>query len=158
MIDPIKTTRGKYGGGTYLHPELAVDFMLWLDPRPEIKHLIYRAALKSDPELIQHLLEKSQSMGAVDPDSSAYVYIIKSGSANHYKIGQTKDIQTRINQMKTGNPSNIHCIATIFVNDAIGLERHLHETLFPFKMHGEWFDLPEDVLSEVLNTHFMGGL
>ena len=45
IIEPIKTKRGKYGSGTWLHPDLAFEFAMWLSV--EFKYHVIRAYQQS---------------------------------------------------------------------------------------------------------------
>lgn len=88
----LKTKRGKYGGGTWLHPKLAVAFARWLNPRfgvwcdEQITNLIsgdhdrvrLRHASAAGAKAMAEMLQEVRS--DVGKDTEFYVY------ANEHKM------------------------------------------------------------------------
>ncbi len=71
-----------------------------------------------------------------------YIYIIKSAGA--HKIGKAKNLQQRLNELKTGNESPLiveHCISTNAMNRAESL---LHQHYAKQRGNGEWFTLSKE--------------
>lgn len=77
--------------------------------------------------------------------AEGYVYLLKSG--DHYKIGRSKDVPGRINQIGTKLPLPVEFICSIKTSDCVAEERLWHATFQNKRTNGEWFALtPVDVL------------
>ena len=70
---------------------------------------------------------------------SGYVYIITDGEA--VKIGQTKNLKSRISSIQTGNPRQIKVLQTIKVQDMDSVEQSIHYHYRDYHKRDEWFDL-----------------
>lgn len=79
------------------------------------------------------------------------VYVIR--SANRYKIGYARNVYGRINQIQTGSP--FRCRIIIFIpcpiEQAIKLEERLHLHFHPQRKTGEWFELNQSDLKELVD-------
>ena len=86
------------------------------------------------------------------------VYFIAENENGDYdnlriKIGISKDIHKRLNQLQTGSPYELKLMGWIEADDAKQLEKALHNKYRGRKAHGEWFQLSScDVLAE-LKSH-----
>jgi len=70
-----------------------------------------------------------------------YVYFIQKGRGN-FKIGVSKDPETRLRELQTANSGELHIIAKIVCDSrmqALDTEHYLHTKLAPFRLKGEWF-------------------
>ena len=66
-------------------------------------------------------------------------YIVYNESNNLYKIGKTKDIDSRIKQIQLGTGAKLKIILLINSN----VESELHKEFEDCRIHGEWFRLSE---------------
>src|SRR3990167_2080202 len=64
-----------------------------------------------------------------------FVYLLESGDA--YKIGISKNVPQRINDLNCGSSRRVELVA--FRRGSVGLERRLHSRLRPYRLNGEWF-------------------
>lgn len=94
------------------------------------------------------------------------VYLIRQVGSNFYKLGRTRNINNRLQNIKTNNPIDIEIICIINTNDAKLLERKLLTRLgIPIsnkqqKIHGEWFELDSNwvaVIKFEMETRFNEG-
>ena len=70
-----------------------------------------------------------------------YVYLLECGGK--YKIGFSKDVERRINQLDT-RPFNINLIAkSKFISDAYDREQELHEYFVDQRVDGEWYEFSD---------------
>jgi len=76
------------------------------------------------------------------------VYLIESGGL--IKIGYSSNFKSRIKSYKTHN-SNLNILGVFQTEKAFNIESRLHKKYKDFRVNGEWFDLPKDVLCELLN-------
>lgn len=75
------------------------------------------------------------------------VYLLQSGE--YYKIGMTSNLASRKAWFDIHLPHKTELIHTIPCNDALRLERHLHEHFKDKRLNGEWFSLSEADIAEV---------
>lgn len=79
--------------------------------------------------------------------TKGYVYVIKQGEENLYKIGYTKnaDIKKRLSQLQTGNPYSLEIVG-YFQCAGQATEKALHSLFSVHCKAGEWYNLrPQDV-------------
>lgn len=75
-----------------------------------------------------------------------YVYLMRAGTTNMYKIGNAKNVQARRKAIQTANPLPIIIVAVLRTTMANMLERKMHAFFRTKRVNGEWFLLtPEDV-------------
>ena len=82
-----------------------------------------------------------------------FIYIIRCGKQNLFKIGISKDVDKRLKQLQTGNPHKLKCIFRIESLEikATKIEATIHQFFKEAnKKHvlNEWFNLSDD---EVFN-------
>ena len=73
-------------------------------------------------------------------------YCITLNNSNLIKIGRTVNLETRVRQIKTGNP---------FVKDVYYLsgdyENYIHRCLIDSRIKGEWFDVGDVSVIDLLD-------
>ena len=84
-------------------------------------------------------------------DNIDYVYIIRAGRTNLYKIGKSNDPQGRLDNLQTANPYKLKLIHTFKADNASAAEEELHGLLCKKQMEGEWFRLSIDVKNRLTN-------
>jgi hypothetical protein len=77
-------------------------------------------------------------------DRSGFIYLIRSGETNRYKIGLSKNVPSRLNTLQTGNPEKLSVIQVIPVIDAHKQEQELHRYYQANRVSGEWYALTEE--------------
>jgi hypothetical protein len=78
-----------------------------------------------------------------------YVYLIQSGLL--FKIGITKNLDTRLSTIKTHTNAPVELIHSIKTEMALELERELHQRFNTVRSHGEWFSLTTEHVNEILS-------
>lgn len=76
-----------------------------------------------------------------------YVYIMK--CANYYKIGHSKNPKNRRSTIQTHNPLSVKICALYKSENAIQIEKDLHNRYSLKRTRGEWFELDETDLIEL---------
>jgi hypothetical protein len=71
-----------------------------------------------------------------------YIYLIQSLENGYYKIGVSKHPAKRVEQLQTGNSSELKLIEIFQSEQAYKIEKILQNRLLPFRKIGEWFDIP----------------
>ena len=87
-----------------------------------------------------------------------YVYFISSGKGKKapIKIGVSKNIDKRIDELQTGNPNKLHLLSAIectSIKRAYNLEGYLHHKLRRFRLVGEWFRREDWNLPSILSVY-----
>lgn len=70
-----------------------------------------------------------------------YVYLIRSEETGRYKIGVSKHPTKRIEQLQTGNDSDLVLIYTYLSEYPTKVETALQNSYSHIRKRGEWFDL-----------------
>lgn len=82
--------------------------------------------------------------------SNRWVYLIGSALTRPVKIGVASNVQSRLDELRTGSPVPLHLIwKTPGDND---LEFSLHEYFAPYRIHGEWFDFEDESPAALVAT------
>ena len=77
----------------------------------------------------------------------AYVYFIKCGE--YYKIGYSKDVERRVKELDR-RPYKIEIIyVSPLTPNAYKVEQSIHEWLSDYKINGEWYDFPSDMIDYI---------
>lgn len=98
---------------------------------------------------------RSEEICKVEKQSGSLVYFIVDGLGN-IKIGSTSNLEKRLKAYQTHNPNKVRVVKTIpcaNVQQAKEEEKRLHKRLSKFRLNGEWFELPEPVLNELVAEH-----
>lgn len=87
-----------------------------------------------------------------------YVYFIRAGDRGAIKIGWTKDVEQRINDLQVGNAFKLNVLFKIPCDSAIHAqetERRLHKLYARKRIRGEWFmgDINFKKLRDVKQEH-----
>lgn len=128
----VKTGRG---GGTWVHPKLAIKLARWISVDFE---------LWMDQNIMPYNLVSPQS----NKDTSGFIYLAQSSCTHYYKIGMSKQPYKRMKSLQSGSPLEIILIHRIFTLDMVALEKALHEYYNAYWLRGEWFELPMDCVKE----------
>lgn len=70
-----------------------------------------------------------------------YVYLIQSLEEGYYKIGVSKHPNKRINELNTGNSSQLKLIETYKSEFANQIEKTMQRKYHYLKKNGEWFNI-----------------
>lgn len=70
--------------------------------------------------------------------TTRWVYLIGSALSRPVKIGVTGNVQSRLDELRTGSPVPLHVMWK--TSGDRELEYGLHEYFAPYRIHGEWFD------------------
>ena len=103
-------------------------------------------------DIILHCLEVAKSthnkpdLINSDSDKTGYVYLIRHGTRNEYKIGRTYNPIRREGEIRLELPEKVQPIHYIKTDDPAGIENYWHSRFANKRREGEWFLLTtEDV-------------
>lgn len=94
---------------------------------------------------------RRESMPSIELDSpqhstlQGYVYCIRAENGL-CKIGRSDNVSNRFNEIKGMSPIGVYMEHAVFSDNYVLAERYTHDTLADYRHHGEWFDLPENIL------------
>lgn len=71
------------------------------------------------------------------PQRTRKIYFIRSGASGPIKIGITREISTRIQELQTGNPERLHLLGRLLGGRFE--ESELHRRFADHRIHSEWF-------------------
>lgn len=83
-----------------------------------------------------------------------FVYLMSNG--RYYKVGVTNDPERRRKEIEKASGYPIDITLTVYADDPYTVEKDIHNMLFAFRVEGEWFNLPADVLHDTMD--YMRGL
>lgn len=86
--------------------------------------------------------------GEIEDDGVGYVYFISNGVDNKIKIGFSLNPWARAKELSTGNPKKLSVLFTF--RGSKKDEKEMQSVLQPFRLHKEWFKLP-DHITEILS-------
>lgn len=99
-------------------------------------------------EVLAEYSKYSQDSKAISIASMRSIYVMK--CHEYHKIGIAANPRRRLNAIKTSNPYEVELIRAVKVPDAIGLERQLHRQFAECRVRGEWFELTDTQITEVI--------
>jgi len=80
------------------------------------------------------------------------VYLIQCGNLPYYKIGITRNLSKRINQMEIGVPLELKVISYFIIDNAYEVEQALHRKFFKLRKKREWFELEKKDVNFIKNA------
>lgn len=85
---PYLTSRGKYSGGTWMHPIMFIDFAMWLNPAFKVKVIkfVYDQMLKYRNDAGDAYRELSSAINSIVPNTFMPQAMRKIGEALNYVV------------------------------------------------------------------------
>ncbi len=106
---------------------VSVDGFDWPPPKFSTDRIPRRSKLASQPK-----------------DNTDYVYLIRMGRTNFYKIGKSNDPKGRLASMQTASPHKLKIVHVFKADNAAAAEESLHHRLHGVRQAGEWFKLTDE--------------
>jgi hypothetical protein len=83
-----------------------------------------------------------------ETEKTSFVYVMKMGNEDVFKIGKAGDVEARREQFLTGNPHPPIIVDWIETDDPSALEKHLHGLYLSRRLRREFFELTPDEADE----------
>jgi len=113
-----------------------------------VKEVLQYNKEKLVPELVINICEEFLQQGNYDHEDIleetsdiGFVYLIKHGSRNEYKIGKTINPLRREGEIRIQLPEKIKPVHYIETDDPTGIELYWHRRFQTKRKEGEWFEL-----------------
>ena len=147
---PIKTVRGRYNSGTWIHYYLLDEFL--------------RVSLPTDI-YFKLKLKGVLDISNIQPKNikSKHVYIILAHD-NTIKIGITSNFDRRVNQIRTSSGKDIvDFIFTDKLSNAYNIEQFLLAYFDDYRINGEWlqgvtYDVVDKKLNDVISKYYLNDM
>lgn len=86
----------------------------------------------------------------IDDSGKGFVYIIRAIGTNRFKIGFSKDPERRLLELQSSqSPFDLQIQKSHWFVDAQTLEGCLHKKYREFRVKGEWFEIPSELIIEL---------
>lgn len=85
------------------------------------------------------------------PKGQAYLYVLRESWRGMVKIGITSNIMSRLAALQSSAPQSLEVLGLFAFRDTMLIERELHEKYMHYRYSGEWFDMPESEIGELLD-------
>ena len=91
-------------------------------------------------EIVSKPSQKKNDSSSI-PENAGYVYLIKHGNRNEYKLGMTNNPIRREGELRLELPEKVKPIHYIETDDPSGIEKYWHNRFVNKRKEGEWFSL-----------------
>ena len=92
----------------------------------------------------------SERIRAKRTPAKGYVYLLECGGK--YKVGWSRDVARRVKELDK-RPFKLNVIAKSRLTEgAFKNEQYIHERIERFKINGEWYELPEEVVNRLVKA------
>jgi hypothetical protein len=138
---------GGNNNGTWASKRVAIRFAQWLSEEFSIWVDMMLGSILSSRIDLQSIL---QFIKIDVVEQSGFVYYIMEVDTGNVKIGVSKNPESRLKQLQTGNSSRLELIKTEQYQDAHAEEKRLHFANSDKHIQGEWFS-PRVVSNNTVN-------
>ena len=137
----LDAKEGGHHSGTWGHPSIAVKLASWISPVFEAWINFY---VISPINWIEYFSPQQETTNELE----GFVYLIKCQQYRFYKIGMSKNPYKRMQSLQVATPYELTVMSRVFSFNCPMLEESLHDYYSAYWMRGEWFDFPDEVVSE----------
>lgn len=103
-----------------------------------------RGVSMSDKDNLLRLIDEVELVQCDDRGKVGWIYFIVCSDTGRCKIGFTAgEVKKRLKALQTGSPSEL--AITVMHPGTPDTERRLHEKFAPWRLHGEWFRLSDEL-------------
>lgn len=97
-------------------------------------------------------LKVISNSGKPKEKNKGFVYFI-AYERHGIKIGYTRNLQGRLNQLRIASPFPLTLIGSIETDDPESLERYAHQFFDAYKINSEWFSIDEIEIFDFINRY-----
>ena len=127
------------------------------DIKAVIDDLISYSQMYTDEEIIEynrqleeHFFDSFKCSGSKrnnKRDTSGFIYVLR--CADKYKVGYSKDVNRRIQQLDT-RPFKLKLVYQQYSDCAYDIEQEIHRRLKSYSIENEWYDIEEKTLFRII--------
>ena len=81
-------------------------------------------------------------------NKKSFLYMLRAGNTDYYKIGVSVDIKKRMQSLQIGNPHRLTIYESVYTKCRY-LEGEIHRKLKQYRVQGEWFHFDKDVIKNI---------
>lgn len=150
MLIKSEKTNIEYGGGTWIHEKLILNFARYLNVEFEVYcDIILEKFIANNRNRIINLIDLDE-IPESSIDNSGYVYGVKNMNTGYIKIGASKDINKRLCQLQVANTDELQIVyISELVDNMYELEKEYHNVFKNKLIRGEWFNINESNMFSV---------
>ena len=113
----------------------------------------YEKIEKRNPGVYKKILKFLSEENGMKNDSRGFIYLIT--DKEYTKIGATSyNVNKRLNELQTGNPKKLEIIGSYRVKNKLTTEKFLHNKFKEKNVLGEWFELNQKEITDILIEKF----
>lgn len=83
---------------------------------------------------------------------SGYVYLLEAIGCGRFKIGRSRQLRQRTEQLRNQSPYPQRIVHVIQTDDIATTEKHWHQAFSDHRVHGEWLELTAQQVQEFVNA------
>jgi Meiotically up-regulated gene 113 len=123
-------------------------FELLIDLHRESQYLLEEQIRENEQERIKNEQTRETTV-VLRPNRPGHVYLVQAD--RYFKIGRSKQPNVRFKQIGLQLPFPFEVLHVIPVNDMHIAEKQLHAKYAHQHLNGEWFDLSQDEVAEIMS-------
>lgn len=141
---PMKITKRGKGANTYIH-KILLNSLLLKTNTTFLLNLLDNRSFTS----ILFNTDPMNDSSPIDKECIMSIYILQRENTNIYKIGISKNVNNRVDALKTAIIENILILYHRPVNYAYKVEKYIHKLYKNKQLSGEWFELTIDDVNNI---------
>ena len=124
-----------------------------MSPPPiQTQRLNWDAIKDRHPWLAQRILEEYNRRNGFLPYEQGYLYMLHACGTSYYKLGKTTSPDRRLLQISPKMPFSVRFIRLWRSNFMSMAETWLHNSFAPCRTNGEWFELTDMIVRQLLSS------
>jgi hypothetical protein len=143
-LDQKDTTFQRFIHRFYEKGNLSLGEMRYFGTETYSKSPMITGVFYSPPKFEPFRPPRKSRLASQPTDETDYVYIIRMGRKNIFKIGKSNDPQGRLANLQTSSPFKLSLFHVFRADNASAAEESLHASLNSSRMEGEWFKLTNE--------------
>ena len=77
-----------------------------------------------------------------------YLYVLRAGNTDYYKIGSSINVKKRLQSLQGGNPHKLTIYTQLYIRDR-HFETQFHKKYAKYRVQGEWFRFNRNVIKTI---------
>ena len=82
-----------------------------------------------------------------------WIYIMRHGDTNYYKIGFTRNLPQRLKAIQAHSPLEMSIVR--YVSGKCAFEKWLQRKYIQYNVRGEWFEFDQEIFETFINNNYI---